>query len=124
MTFQAPRRIWPDPDLEGPLLHYVAQVWSEKAELLHRDFKPYGLDFSRLQGYALEALQLFDGPGNGAHQIAHVELHYFGAGTLARVLYCRTHNQSAAGADYGGLDIQIAIVEGCVREAEAEWEEG
>src|SRR5688572_9256897 len=76
ITFQVRRRIWTNPDLERPLLHYVAQVWSDKAELLHRDFKPYGLDFSRLQGNALETLQLFDGPGNGAYQVAHVELHY------------------------------------------------
>src|SRR5206468_2104579 len=123
LPFQPLRRVPPDPHFEYAVLYRISHLQAPEAELAYRQLEAHGLLFSRLQPYALEALELFHRPRDAAHQVAHVQLHDFIARLRTAVAYARADDQHAARGNDRCLDLQVAILETRVAEPETEREQ-
>src|SRR5580658_1534163 len=111
-----------DLDLEftrigGPRVFGRAPVRERRA--IERELN--GSSLAGLQLHAPKSLQLMHWPVDLRVAVMNIQLDHFGAGARARVADLETHLDRLAVRGPGGIDLQVAVFECRVTQAEAEW---
>ncbi len=117
------QRIRPHHDRKLARLDDEFHIDIPKCQPVGRDVERYGLSFARRERNALEAFQLFYGPGGGTYQVANVKLHYFVARAVAGVRDVDQHAGRFVAADRRSLQPRRTESELRVTQAKTEGEQ-
>ena len=95
-----------------------------EAQCLTVDDETDGLRLAGLEHHLAEGFQFLHGAGHAALQVADIELHHLGSGTVARIGHVDAHGEPSVGGHLTLVGLGVRELERGIAESIAEGEKG